>query len=169
MSTRAEIANAPLREVRLMPVDLAVERRDDGVILLQSRIPLKAYDANIPAAFARRTALTPERPALAARGADGEWHFTSFAELKAMMDAASQWLLGVEQEGPVLMLAPNSVDFAVMNFAAQAAGRAVCPVSTTYAALGGDFGRLAHVIAKVRPAVIFAPDSAATAAAMARV
>jgi feruloyl-CoA synthase len=33
-------------------------------------------------------------------------------------------------------------------------------VSTTYAALGGDYGRLAHVIAKVQPAVIFAEDTA---------
>ena len=169
IASAPRIAAAPWREVRLMPVDLSVERRDDGTILLASRIPLKPYDANIPAAFARRAALTPERPALAARGADGAWQVTSFGALKRMMDAATQWLLGVERAGPVLMLAPNSVAFAVMSFAAQAAGRAVCPVSTTYAALGGEFGRLAHVIAKTRPAVVFAPDSAAVAGALGRV
>ncbi len=70
------------------------------------------------------------------------------------------------QPRPVLILAGNTLGFAVMSFAAQAAGRAACPVSTTYAGLGGHFGRLAHVIAKVKPAIVFADDTAATAAVL---
>ena len=58
MSAAPDIAAAPWREVRLMPVDLEVARRDDGTILLASRIALKPYDANIPAAFARRAVLS---------------------------------------------------------------------------------------------------------------
>ena len=159
----AAVATAPappFREARLLPVDLDVERRPDGTILITSRVPLKAYDANIPAAFARRAEASGDKPALARRGADGEWVFTSFAQLKRDMDAAAQWLLYEPWDGPVLILAGNTPPFAVMSFAAQAAGRAVCPVSTTYAALGGDYGRLAHVIAKVKPAVVFAEDTA---------
>lgn len=157
---------APFREARLMPVDLEVERRPDGAILITSRVPLRAYEPNIPADFARRAAISGDKPALARRGPDGGWVFTSFAELKRDMDAATQWLLDRPQPGPVLILAGNTPAFAVMSFAAQASGRAVCPVSTTYAALGGDFGRLAHVIAKVKPGVIFAEDSAAAARAL---
>jgi feruloyl-CoA synthase len=156
----APAAEAPFREARLMPVDLEVERRADGTVLIASRIPLRPYDANIPAAFARRAEASGDKPALAKRGADGEWAFTSYAQLKRDMDAAAQWLLYEPWDGPVLILAGNTPAFAVMSFAAQAAGRAVCPVSTTYAALGGDYGRLAHVIAKVKPAVIFAEDTA---------
>lgn len=153
-------ANAPFREANLLPVDLDIERRADGTILIRSKVPLKAYDANIPAAFAKRAEISADKPALAQRGADGEWAFTSFAQLKRDMDAATQWLMNVEQAGPVLILAGNTPAFAVMSFAAQASGRAACPVSVTYAALGGDYGRLAHVIAKVKPAVVFAEDSA---------
>ena len=69
MSAAPDIAAAPWREVRLMPVDLEVARRDDGTILLASRIALKPYDANIPAAFARRAVLSGDQPALAARSA----------------------------------------------------------------------------------------------------
>ncbi len=152
-------ANAPFREANLLPVDLDIERRADGTILIRSKVPLKAYDANIPAAFAKRAEISGDKPALAQRGADGEWVFTSFAQLKRDMDAATQWLMNVEQAGPVLILAGNTPAFAVMSFAAQASGRAACPVSVTYAALGGDYGRLAHVIAKVKPAVVFAEDS----------
>lgn len=157
---------APFREAHLLPVDLDIERRADGTILIKSRVPLRPYEANIPAAFARRAMISGIKPALARRGADGEWAFTSFAQLKRDMDAATQWLLDSAGPGPVLILAGNTPAFAVMSFAAQAAGHAACPVSTTYAALGGDYGRLAHVIAKVKPAVVFAEDSAMAADAL---
>ncbi len=161
MADSAEpLAKAPFREAHLMAVDLAVERRADGAITIVSKIPLKPYDPNIPAAFARRAAISADKPALAQRGADGEWAFLSYAQLKHDMDAATQWLLDNASDGPVLILAGNTPAFAVMSFAAQAAGRAACPVSVTYAALGGDYGRLGHVVAKVKPAVVFAEDTA---------
>lgn len=150
---------APFREAHLMPVDLDVERRADGAITIVSRIPLRPYDPNIPAAFARRAAVSADKPALAQRGADGEWAFLSYGQLKRDMDAATQWLLDNASDGAVLILAGNTPAFAVMSFAAQAAGRAACPVSVTYAALGGDYGRLAHVVSKVKPGVVFAEDT----------
>jgi feruloyl-CoA synthase len=156
---------APFRPAELMPIDLDVTRRDDGAILIASRIPLAAYNANLPAAFAKRAATSGDKPALAFRKGEA-WRYVSYADLKRDMDAATQWLLGAPA-GPVMILAPNTAAFAVMTFAAQASGRAVCPVSITYAALGGDFGRLAHVIAKVSPAVVFAEDTRACAAALA--
>jgi len=160
MADSAEpVVKAPFREAHLMPVDLDVQRRADGAITIVSKIPLKPYDPNIPAAFARRAAVSVDKPALAQRGADGEWAFLSYAQLKRDMDAATQWLLDSASDGPVLILAGNTPAFAVMSFAAQAAGRAACPVSVTYAALGGDYGRLAHVVAKVKPGVVFAEDT----------
>ncbi len=158
-SAVAEV-KAPFREAHLMPVDLEVERRADGAITIASRIPLRPYDPNIPAAFPRRAAVSADKPALAQRGADGVWAFLSYGQLKRDMDAATQWLLDNASDGAVLILAGNTPAFAVMSFAAQAAGRAACPVSVTYAALGGDYGRLAHVVSKVRPGVVFAEDTA---------
>lgn len=158
---------ASFRDADLLPVDLEVERRSNGEILIASRVPLRPYDANIPDAFARRVAASADKPAIAKRGPDGEWAFHSFAELKDEIDAVSQWLLDHTPEGrPVMIIAGNSPAFAAMTFGAQGARRPVCPVSTTYAALGGDFGRLAHVIAKVKPAVIFAEDAASAGKAL---
>lgn len=158
-SAVAAAGPAPFREAHLMPVDLDVERRSDGTVLIASRIPLRPYEANIPAAFARRVELSADKPALAQRGPDGEWAFLTFGQLKRDMDAATQWLLSEAPPGPVLILAGNTPAFAVMSFAAQAAGRAACPISVTYAALGGDYGRLAHVFDKVKPGVVFAEDT----------
>lgn len=165
-TTLEKIRPAPFRPTDLMPVDLDVERRADGAILIRSRVPLAPHEPNLPLAFAQRVAESADKPALAHRDADGEWAYTTFAELKRDMDAATQWLIDQPQAGPVLILAGNTRAFAVMSFAALASGRGACPVSTTYAALGGDFGRLAHVIAKVKPGVVFAEDSKACAAAL---
>ncbi|NDC59925.1 MAG: acyl-CoA synthetase, partial [Alphaproteobacteria bacterium] len=158
--------SAPFREAKMMPVDLDVERRDGGVLLVTSRVPLRAYDFNIPASFARRAQVSAQKSALARRNRDGDWEHTTFAALKRAMDGATQWLLDQPRPGPVLILAGNTLGFAVMSFAAQAAGRTACPVSMTYAALGGNYGRLAHVIAKVKPAIIFAEDTTAVAACL---
>lgn len=157
---------APFRPTDLMPVDLDVERRADGAILIRSRVPLAPHDPNLPRAFAERAAKSGDRPALAHRGADGQWSYTRFADLKRDMDAATQWLIDRPEKGPVLILAGNTRAFAVISFAALASGRSACPVSTTYAALGGDYGRLAHVIDKVKPGVIFAENTKACTAAL---
>lgn len=154
---------APLRDAALLPVDLDIERRADGTIVLRSRIALQPYEANLPARFAAMAEARGAKPAMAKRvSADGEWVFTSYGELKRQIDGATQWLLDhAPHDRALLILAENGPAFAVMTFAGWAAGLPVCPVSTTYAALGGDYGRLKHVIAKARPGVIFAQSASA--------
>lgn len=160
---------APFREARLMPVDLAVERRADGAILLRSNIPLRAYDANLPGALLRRCAAMGDKPAIGKRApGGGDWAFTTYAELAGKVRSAAQWLLDHAPPGrPVLIATDNTPAFAVMSFAAWAAGLPVCPVSTAYGTMGGDYGRLRHVIAKVRPGVVFAEDGRPMAGALA--
>ena len=160
---------APFRDAKLMPVDLDVRRRDDGTILIRSRIPLRAYESNIPAAFALRAGIMGDHPALVKRASigDGEWVTTTYRELKAQVDAASQWLLdNAPKDRPLLLMSDNSPAFAVMSFAAWSAGLTVCPVSVVYGALGGDFGRLKHVIGKINPGVIFTENTKAAKAAL---
>ncbi|WP_269716315.1 AMP-binding protein [Caulobacter sp. NIBR2454] len=159
--------NAPMREAKLLAVDLDVDRRADGTIYIASKVPLKAYEADIPAAFSKRAALMGDKPALARRGGDGEWVYTTYAQLKRDVDAAATWLAAHVPAGrTVMVLTGNTPGFATFSFAAWSAGLPVCPVSTTYGALGGDYGRLKHVIAKVRPALILAENGAAMAKAL---
>ncbi|MEN3746611.1 AMP-binding protein [Sphingomonas sp. HF-S3] len=158
----------PFREARLMPVDLSVDHRDDGTIVLATNIALAELDANLPAAFARAARIQPDKPALAWReaGHDG-WRTVAYADLKQHIDAATQWLLDHAPDGrPLLLIADNGLAFAVMSFAGWAAGLPVVPVSSAYAALGGDYGRLAHVVRKTRPGVIVAGNAARMAGAI---
>ena len=47
-ATAASAARAPVREAKLLPVDLDVERRSDGVIVIKSRVPLRALPERTP-------------------------------------------------------------------------------------------------------------------------
>lgn len=158
----------PFRETGFMPVDLAIDRRDDDTIILSAKLPLADFDANLPAAFARAAAAQGEKPALAWReaGHDG-WRTLSYRALKQRIDAATQWLIDNAPDGrPLLLIADNGPAFAVMSFAGWAAGLPVVPVSSAYAALGGDYGRLAHVVARTRPGVVVAGNAARMAPAL---
>ncbi|WP_411820889.1 AMP-binding protein [Hyphococcus formosus] len=161
--------SAPVRDAKLLPVDLEVERKDDGCVYVQSRIPLRDYEANIPADFAKKAEEMGDAAALVKRTAigTGEWQATSYRELKSNVDAAAQWLLDNAPKGrPLLLMSDNTPSFSVITFAAWSAGIPVCPVSMVYGALGGDFGRLKHVISKIKPGIIFTENTKAAASAL---
>jgi feruloyl-CoA synthase len=66
----------------------------------------------------------------------------------------------------LLILSGNSVMHAVVKYGAMAARLPACPVSVNYALMGGDYGRLRHVIDLVRPAVVFAEQTQTFRAAL---
>lgn len=139
-----------------MPVALDVERRDDGTVILRSRVALGEYEANLALAFAQTAARCGVKPALAVRNSDGSWDYTSYSELKVAVDSITQWLIdNVPRGRAMLVMTPNGVAAAALTFAAYAAGVILCPVSTAFGLTGGDHARLRHVIAKTRPALIF--------------
>lgn len=163
-----ELSEAPFREARLMPVDLEVEHRDDGTILMRTRVPLRPYDANLARALLARCAERGDKPALAKRApGGGDWVFTTYAELADSIRSAAQWLLDHVPPGRTLVISSdNTPAVAIMSFAAWAVGVPVCPISAAYASLGGDYGRLRHVLAKVKPAAIYAGNAEAVARAL---
>ena len=163
-----DLSEAPFREAKLMPVDLEVERRADGTILMRSRVPLRAYDANLARALLARCAERGDKPALAKRApGGGDWVFTTYAELADRIRSAAQWMLGHVPPGRAMVISSdNTPAVAVMSFAAWTVGIPVCPISAAYASLGGDYGRLRHVLAKVKPALIYAGNGDAVAQAL---
>ena len=56
----AVLTKPAFRKIEWLERDIAVERRPDGVIILKSRIPLKAYEKHIPASLAKWASETPE-------------------------------------------------------------------------------------------------------------
>lgn len=155
------------REAEFMPVDLAVERRRDGTVLIVSRVPLRDYEPNLALAFADRAAQSGAARALGWRDPAGAWTYRSYAQVKRDVDGAAQWLIDWLPRGSaIVVLGENSHETAVITLAAHAAGMIAAPVSLAYGLVGGDHARLRHVFAKVRPAAVFADSRAALGTAL---
>ncbi|MFC5388773.1 AMP-binding protein [Brevundimonas bullata] len=161
---------AGFRDAGLMPVDLDVRREPDGAMVMRSRVALAAHDWNLPRAFAGVAARRVAETALARRdpAQGGAWSKLDYAGLKHRMDAVTQWLLDHPQHrgGPLMLMGANSPAMAAFLFGAMAAGVPTAPVSAHYALLGGDLGRLNHVIRSLKPSILLIEDARMVAGAI---
>jgi feruloyl-CoA synthase len=170
--TRTQLAGVPFRPTSFLPVDLEVERRADGSVLLRSRIPLAPHEPCLPRVLAAQAARLGEKPYLVQRrGPERAWTPHSYARTKRDTDAIAQWLLdrGIARDRPILLLSGNSIVHALVKFGGMAAGVPACPVSANYGMLDTHFARLRHVIGLVRPGVVFVENAAPFAHALEQV
>jgi feruloyl-CoA synthase len=153
---------APFRQTDFLPVDLAVERRSDGAIVLRSRIPLQEFEPCLPRVLATQAARLGNKAYLVQRrGPQRAWTPHSYADTKRDTDAIAQWLLnrGVARNRPILLLSGNSIAHALVKFGGMAAGVPACPVSANYGLMDASFTRLKHVVRLTRPGVIFVENA----------
>src|SRR5512138_3554606 len=170
--TSAAPGSVPFRQTDFLPVDLAVERRDDGTILLRSRIPLREFEPCLPRVLAAQAARLGAKPYLVQRrGPQREWTPHSYADTKRDTDAIAQWLLdrGIARDRPILLLSGNSIAHALVKFGGMAVGVPACPVSSNYGLMDANFTRLRHVVQLTRPGVIFVENAKPFARALEQV
>ena len=156
------IASAPFKETWFPSAQMRVERRADGSIEVTPVAELEPFNPSIPAELAHWARQQPNKAYLAQRARrGGPWIEQTYAAMKREADAVAQWLLDrrIEAGRSVLILSGNSIAHATMKFGAMTARVPVCPTSVNYSLMGGDFGRLRHVIGLVRPAVVFAEQA----------
>jgi len=162
MASAQPVSSAPFRPVDLPDVDLKIDRRDSGEILIKHAQTLELAALTVPAGLARQAKAQPDKTHLAERaGEDRAWRKRSFAEVKADSDAVAQWLIDKGLPGgerPVMILSGNSIAHAVMRYGAFAARVPVCPISVNYSRIPGSYDRLKYVFDLVKPAVIFAEE-----------
>jgi feruloyl-CoA synthase len=149
------------RKIEWLKRDIAVERRDDGVIVLKSHIPLKPYEKHIPASLAKWADEAPERIWLAQRaGEGGQWRKLSYGEARRKVDALTQALLNfkLEEGRPVAILSGNSIEHALMTQAAMQARLPAAPVSPAYSLMSQDHQKLKYLFDLIKPAVVMVQD-----------
>ena len=153
-----------------MPRDIAVERRDDGCLVLRSRVPLQAAAAHIPSYLRHWAAERPEHTWLAQRrGADGAWFRLGYADALRQVDGLTQALLdlGLSAERPVAILSGNSIEHALLTLAAMQAGVPAAPVSPAYSLLSQDHAKLRRIFELIRPGLVLVQDGELFAKALA--
>jgi feruloyl-CoA synthase len=170
--TSAAPGSVPFRQTDFLPVDLAVERRADGAIVLRSRIALREFEPCLPRVLAVQAQRLGNKPYLVQRrGPQREWTPHSYADTKRDTDAIAQWLIDrqIPRDRPILLLSGNSVAHALVKFGGMAAGVPACPVSSNYGLMDANFARLRHVVQLTRPGVVFVEQAKLYARALEQV
>jgi feruloyl-CoA synthase len=162
--TAAAVLEKPaFRKVNWLARDIDVERRDDGVIVIKSRIPLQDYEPHLAAPLARWAKEAPSRTWLAQRGGpERQWRKLSYAEAKRTVDGLTQGLLDLNLDGrPVAILSGNSIEHALLTLAAMQARLPAAPVSPAYSLMSHDHLKLKYLFGLVKPGVVMVQDGPA--------
>ncbi len=153
-------SSLPLRDVRLGPLDVAVERRPDGTIYLENTRPLGPYAQRLTDRLDYWAATTPQRVFVAGRGPDGRWQTITYGETLARVRAIGAALLsrGLSLDRPLMILSGNDLEHALLGLGALYVGVPYTPLSPAYSLISGDFGRLRHIVELMTPGLVFASD-----------
>lgn len=135
------------------------EIRPDGTQYLRSAISLdNTYECCVGDWLEHWAKETPEQIFIAERGTNGAWEKLTYQAARKQVIAMATWLLGqnLSPERPVVILSDNSVEHALIMYAAMHIGVPSCAISAGYSLLSKDHERLKTNIELLRPGVIFA-------------
>ena len=163
MDAELRIETAPFRDPRYAPRRLEVENRADGTIVLTNPTPFSADFATVMEPIAHWARLAPDRVWLAERPAEGAegWRTLTYAEALAKIGAIAGGLkaLGLTGPAPLLILARNGIDHALIKYAAMSQGTPAAPVSPQYGLAGANLARLTHAVEVLKPAAVYVEDA----------
>jgi feruloyl-CoA synthase len=156
-----------LRDPRYAHRRLMVTRREDGSILLANPASAGATALTVldPLEFWAQT--TPAAPWLVERSGEG-WRVMTYGEGLERVRAVAGGLceLNLGQDSPLLVLARNGIDHALLAFAAMSQAIPVAAVSPQYGLAGADPSRLAHAANLIAPGAVMVDDAVAFAGAL---
>jgi feruloyl-CoA synthase len=164
---------APFRDARYAPRALEIERisgAEGETLILRNPTPYSDAVRTTTEPLARWAAEAPERIWLAERIAGGEgWRTIAYAEARRQVAALAGGLagLGLGRGKPLLILARNGIDHALISYGAMSLGAPIAPVSPQYGLKGADLTRLAHAVERLKPAAVYADDAEAFGEALA--
>ena len=161
MSMATGAGDAPLRPISFGDPAVTIERRDDGIIYLRPKAPLGDYPVRLTDRLHHWAQAEPDRVFMAERQAGGGWRQITYARLLVSLRHIASALLarGLSAEKPIVILSGNSVDHALLAFAALYAGIPFCPVSPAYSLVSRDYGKLAYLMKLLTPGLVFADDA----------
>ena len=163
--------HAPLREVRLGPADVVIERRGDGVLYARSPHALGPYPRALTERLVHWATVAPDRAMICERAADGGWRRVTYAQALAQARRIGAALVtrGLSCERPVAILSGNDIEHYLLTLACLHVGVPVAPVSPAYALVSRDFGKLKHILKLLTPGLVFAASGVEFAPALAAV
>ena len=153
------LVNAPLRPVRFFSPDVELIRQADGIYLMRSVEPLADYDLRIGDWLDRWAVQAPNRAFIIEQTKDGE-RTICYREAREAALALAEGLLRYDlgPERPIAILAPNSIDYALMILAAVYVGIPFAPIAPAYALQTIDYLKLSHSFRLLTPGMVVVDD-----------
>lgn len=140
---------------------ISLETRDDGSMILRSRIKAKAPARSVGHWIRQWGAAAPERVFLAERPRPGEdWSRLSYGEALQKIRMIGNWMLdrGLSEQRPLTILSGNSIDHALIALGAMYVGVPVATISTAYSLMSGDHQALGAMVRLLEPGAIYVAD-----------
>ena len=147
--------------LRFHEPDVLTTRAEDGSVFLRCARALEPRPNSLLAWLQRWAAVHPARAILAERDAHGEWRSITYEQAWSAVRSLGTSLsrLGAHGGRPVAILSENSIEHALMTWAAHHAGVPVAPISPAYSLADGPLGRLVAASKVVDPWVVFVQDA----------
>lgn len=139
------------------PRELCIERRSDGALILTSPLEWQPCDWRITDFLPTWADAAPDRIFLAQRHARGGWDEITYANAWSQVQAVGQSLIdmGAKPADKLAVLSGNSIENAVISFAAMSIGVILAPISPNYSLMPGGIARLKDVAEVLRPNFVF--------------
>ncbi len=161
MDVKLHHTTAPFRDARYSAPRLEIEQRADGEMLLTNPTPYATRFQTMTACLAHWAVAAPSRVWLAERSGEG-WRTVTFAEAYEQVRTIAGGLRerGLVGKRPLLILAYNGIEHALIAYAAMSQGYPVAPVSPQYGLKGANLERLARACDVLKPSAVYTDDAA---------
>jgi feruloyl-CoA synthase len=157
-TTLDQLASVPYCPMPSPSTDIEVTRREGGTLILRSRIMLAGVSGTICSYLPHWAREAPDRVFLAQRTSDNVWQQISYGEFWSRVRSVGQALIdrGGAAGDTLAILSGNSIENAVMQFAAMSVGLQVAPISPNYSLLPGGLSRIKEIAKVLTPKFAFA-------------
>ena len=147
-----------IRDIRLAPTEVVLDRKADGTIYVRSKMQLGEYPQRMTDRLDHWAAQKPDETFIAQRTKEGPWRRLTYAQAAKWGRQIGQALLnrGLSTKRPIAILSGNDLEHALLAFGAMYAGIPYSPISTAYSLISSDFGKLRHIFKVLTPGLVFA-------------
>ncbi|WP_247444738.1 AMP-binding protein [Bradyrhizobium sp. 197] len=152
-----ETISMSTKALNFAPREVRIERRPDGALILRSPLEWAPCDWRVADFLPSWAAAVPDRVFLAQRNAGGGWDEITYGEAWSQVQAAGQSLIdmGAKPADKLAVLSGNSIENAVISFAAMSIGVILAPISPNYTLMLGGLARLKDIAETLRPNFVF--------------
>ena len=147
-----------MRQVKILPASITLERAGAGVLYARSPVPLGSYPARLTDKLEEWARRAGDRTFVAERGPDGGWRRLTYADALGRTRRLAQALidLGLSGDRPLAILSGQGIDHALMALAAMYSGVPYAPLAPAYSLQSRDFSALRLLIDRLEPGLVFA-------------